>query len=181
MSGRVGVTYQVQPQPWDESCTRWVPAGPLRIGVEWRDVDPQALLATYGEGTSDMAEIVEKSPAGGFYDKGVSLHVCAVEPAHEFLRFDVFDDDPHYHYIHAGDEIVNNVIDFDVLAHGEMLPWVIERLRHRLPEMLPHANGGHLVAQIDQAALDAVIDRIETIAVTAQADVRAARAARPPE
>ena len=67
---------------------------------------------------------------------------------------------------------------FDVLAHGEMLPWVIEQLRTRLPQMLPHAKGADLVPKIDHALLDPVIDQVEVIATKAQADVRALRAAR---
>ncbi len=75
------------------------------------------------------------SPDGGFFDKGVSLHVCAVDPAHEFLRFDVFDDDPHYHYVDTSGT-ANRVVAFDEVAHGDMLPWALDRLRSHLPAML---------------------------------------------
>jgi hypothetical protein len=173
----VGKVYGIPPQPPVEENTTYLPAGALTIGVEYRDVNPENLLATYKD-TAYLDELLEKSPEGGFADEGVSIHVCATDGGHEFLRFDVFDDDPHYHYIHAGDEIVNNVIDFDVLAHGEMLTWVIERLRTRLPDMLPHARGDHLVPLIDQSVLDPVIDQVEAIATKAQSDVRAMRAAR---
>ena len=62
--------------------------------------------------------MLEQSPEGGFADEGVSLHVIDASDAHEYLRFDMFDDEPHYHYIHKPDDgsIVNNVIDFDVPA-----------------------------------------------------------------
>ena len=46
-----------------------------------------AAPATYGAGTEDMAEIEERSPEGGFTDRGVSIHVCATDGGHEFLRF----------------------------------------------------------------------------------------------
>jgi hypothetical protein len=61
-------------------------------------------------------ELLEKSPEGGFADEGVTIHVFDASDGHEYLRFDVFDDEPHYHYIHrtVGDTVVNNVIDFDV-------------------------------------------------------------------
>jgi hypothetical protein len=174
MSERVGVTYQVQPQPWDESCTHWVPAGPLRIGVEWRDVDPRALLATYGEGTADMAEIVEKSPAGGFYDKGVSLHICSVEPAHEYLRFDVFDDDPHYHYVDTSGQS-NRVVAFDEVAHGDMLPWALDRLRRNLPPMLRAAGGDDVAAQVEAltpSELESAVDAVAELAAEARRSQR---------
>jgi len=170
----VGVTYQVQPQPWDESCTRWVAAGPLRIGVEWRDVDPEALLATYGAGTDDMAEIVEKSPAGGFFDKGVSLHVCAVDPAHEFLRFDVFDDDPHYHYVDTSGQS-NRVVAFDEVAHGDMLPWALDRLRTNLPAMLRGAGGDGVAALVEgmpASELAVAVDEVAALATEARRSQR---------
>ena len=60
-------------------------------------------------------------------------------------------------------------------ALGEMLPWVIERLRTRLPEMLTAAGGAHLVDQLDPAALRPVIDEVATMAEGAQQAHRAAR------
>ena len=175
----IGKVYGIPPQPPIDENTTYFAAGALTIGVEYRDVNPDNLVDTYKDNPAYLAELLAKPPAGGFTDEGVSIHVCATDGGHEYLRFDVFDDEPHYHYIHAGDEVVNNVIDFDEQAHGEMLPWVIERLRTRLPEMLPHAKGDALVPQIDHALLDPVIDQVEAIAAKAQSDVRAVRAARP--
>jgi hypothetical protein len=170
---RIGKVYNVHPMPPDPGATRWLPAGVLTIGVEYREVDPAALEATYSGDADDMAEIEEKSPPGGFSDEGVSIHVCGTEDQHEYLRFDVFVDEPHYHYVDRSGE-VNNVIDFDVHAHGEMLPWTIAALRHRLPQMLPHAGGAHLVAGIDDAVLGPVVDEVAALAERAQAAQRAA-------
>lgn len=167
---RVGTVYKVQPQPWEEDDTRWVDAGPVRFGVEWRDVDPAALLATYGEGTADMAEIIEKSPEGGFYDRGVSIHVCATRGGHEYLRFDVFDDDPHYHYVDTSGE-ANRVVPFDAIAGGDMLPWVVDRLRTRLATMLEGADAGDLAAEVagyDGSRLSAAVDAVERLATAAR-------------
>jgi len=63
---------------------------------------------------------------------------------------------------------VNNVIDFDTTAHGEMLPWAIERLRTRLPAMLSEAEGGHLVSELDADLVGRVIDEVQGIAENAQ-------------
>jgi hypothetical protein len=174
----IGKVYGIPPQPPVAENTTYLQAGAVTIGVEYRDVNPDNLVETYKDNPAYLEELLEKSPAGGFADEGVSIHVCATDGGHEYLRFDVFDDDPHYHYIHAGDEVVNNVVEFDVLAHGEMLPWVIERLRTRLPEMLPHAQGDHLVPLLDHALLDPVIAQVEAIATKAQAEVRAVCVAR---
>src|SRR5690606_35752057 len=116
--------------------TRWFDAGAVRIGVEYRDVDPEALLATYEGDADHLAELQARSPEGGFSDRGVSLHVCGADDGHEYLRFDVFDGEPHYHYVVPGAETLNNVVEFDAVAHGDMLPFALGCLRHRLAEML---------------------------------------------
>ena len=42
MSRPPGTVYGIPPQPPDENSTTWFPAGALTIGVEYRDVDPEA-------------------------------------------------------------------------------------------------------------------------------------------
>jgi hypothetical protein len=170
---RIGKVYNVPPMPPEASATRWLPAGVVTLGVEYREVDPAALAETYQGNAEHMAEIEEHSPAGGFTDAGVSIHVCGTDDHHEYLRFDVFDGEPHYHYVHRSGT-VNNVIDFDEHAHGEMLPWALECLRHRLPAMLPHAGGEHLVGGLDDAVIGPVVDEVAALAKRAQADQRAA-------
>lgn len=176
MSGThfVGKVYGIPPQPPVEENTRWLEAGVLTLGVEYRDVNPGTLTATY-QGTVYMEELLEKSPEGGFADEGVTIHVSETADGHEYLRFDCFDAEPHYHYIHKtppGAEPVNNVIDFDVHAHGDMLPWAIRRLRERLPAMLTEAGGEHLVGKLDQAVLDPVIDEVAAMAEDARTRLR---------
>jgi hypothetical protein len=176
---RIGVVYNMAPQPPSETDTRWVPAGVLTIGVEYRDVNPDELMELYEDDPAQLAELLEKSPEGGFSDNGVSIHVRGTDDGHEYLRFDVFDDEPHYHYIHntgPEEEIVNNVVTFDTFAFGEMLPIAIGWLRERLPEMLPRAGGGHLVAGLDPALLELAIDEVADVARTAQEDLRRLRA-----
>jgi hypothetical protein len=173
----IGKVYAIAPQPVDPDNTRWFPAGVITIGVEYRDVDPAGLIATYQDDPDQLAELLEKSPAGGFSDEGVSLHVIETDGGHEYLRFDAFDDEPHYHYIHRSQQIVNNVIDFDVVAHGDMLAWALERIRTRLPEMLAEAGGGHLAAGLDPAAVGTVVDEVEPLARQARQAFRDRRAA----
>jgi hypothetical protein len=173
----IGKVYSIPPQPAVAENTRYIPAGNVTIGVEYRDLDPQSLIETYKHDPKQLAEMLEKSPQGGFTDEGVSIHVCGTDDKWEYLRFDCFDDEPHYHYVHRGDETVNQVLDYDADAHGEMLPWIIHVLRTRLPKMLPNANGGHLVGDLDQAAIDRAVGEVEQLAVAAQQKVRAARAA----
>ena len=173
----IGKVYNIPPQPPAPENTRYLPAGAITFGIEYRDVDPESLAATYADDAAHLAELEEKSPEGGFSDEGVSIHVCGTDDGHEYIRFDVFDDEPHYHYIHRtrdGAEVVNNVIDFDTTAHGEMLPWAIERLRTRLPAMLTEAEGAHLVSDLDPELVGRVIDEVQGIAEQAQRARRSA-------
>jgi hypothetical protein len=173
----IGKVYNIPPQPPSESDTHYLPAGVITFGVEYRDLDPASLAATYAGNADHLAELEERSPEGGFSDEGVSIHVCGTDDNHEYVRFDVFDDEPHYHYIHHPDDngdIVNNVIEFDRTSLGEMLPWAIERLRTRLPQMLTEAGGGHLVPRLDAELLEGVIGEVEAMAERAQRDRQAA-------
>jgi hypothetical protein len=167
----IGKVYNIPPQAPAPENTRYLQAGAITFGIEYRDVDPESLEATYADDAAQLAELEEKSPEGGFSDEGVSIHVCGTDDGHEYIRFDVFDDEPHYHYIHRtpnGAEVVNNVIDFDTTAHGDMLPWAIERLRTRLPAMLTGAEGGHLVPKLDADLVERVVDEVQRIAEQAQ-------------
>jgi hypothetical protein len=174
----VGAVYGIPPQPPVAANTRYLDAGVLRIGVEYRDVDPDALRATYAGNAAQLAELEERSPAGGFSDEGVSLHVCDARDGHEYLRFDLFDGEPHYHYNHRpgpDGEIVNNVVPYDVTAGGDMLDWAFERLGTRLPAMLAKAGGADLVPELDPAVLGPVLERAREMATAARDACRAAR------
>jgi hypothetical protein len=158
----IGKTYNIPPQPPAAEHNHLIAAGALTFGVEYRDVDPEMLRATYAGNESHLAELEERSPEGGFYDRGVSIHVCGTDDGHEYLRFDCFDDEPHYHYVHRTTDgsVVNQVIDFDVVAHGDMLTWAIGCLRTRLPEMLRAAGGGHLAGELDASVLEPAIEQV---------------------
>ena len=120
----VGKVYGIPPQPPVDENTRTFRAGAITLRRRVPRPRPRGSLAeTYKDNPQYLAELREKSPEGGFSDEGVSIHVCDAGDGHEYLRFDVFDDEPHYHYIHrtVDDTVVNNVIDFDAVAHGDML------------------------------------------------------------
>lgn len=174
----IGKVYGIPPQPHSARDTRMVPAGAVTFGVEYRDLDPESLRATYAGNDEHLAELERESPDGGFTDEGVSIHVFDAADGWELLRFDVFEGEPHYHYVHRvpeGGEVVNNVVDFDEVAHGDMLPWVLERLRTRLGEMLTCAGDADLAARIDPALVGPAVDEVAALAEAAQAQLRAER------
>ena len=64
-------------------------------------------------------------------DQGVSIQVLGKvrNKSTELLRFDCFDQRPHYHYDPDGK---NERIDLDVTTHGNPLAWTLQQLRTRL-------------------------------------------------
>jgi hypothetical protein len=171
----VGKVYGIPPQPPVEENTRKVSAGAVVFGVEYRDLDPEGLIETYKDNAAYLAEMLEESPEGGFTDEGVSIHVWGADDGHEYLRFDMFDAEPHYHYVHRSADVVNNVIEYDVAALGDMLPWVVERLRTRLPDMLTEAGAADVAGRLDPGVVNGVIDEIERMAVAARRQQQALR------
>jgi hypothetical protein len=171
----IGKVYGIPPQPPVEENTRRFPAGAITFGVEYRDLDPESLVATYQDNPEYLAELLAKSPEGGFTDEGVTIHVFDAHDGHEYLRFDVFDDEPHYHYIHrtVDDTVVNNVIDFDTVAHGDMFPWTFERLHDHLSAMLAQAGGAELAEQLDDDLVQRVLADVEACAAGVRSGAQA--------
>lgn len=165
----LGVIYQVQPQPPEPAYTRWLPAGAVTFGVEHRDVDPAGLATTYGADTAAMDEIEQHSPEGGFHDSGVSLHVNGTDDGHEYLRFDLFEGEPHYHYVRpSGDH--NHVVPVDPVAQGDLLAFALRCLRERLAPMLAEAGGDQVAARLDPAVQGPVLDEVERLARSLSAE-----------
>jgi hypothetical protein len=159
----IDTVYNVQPQPPEPAHTRWFPAGAITLGIEHRDVDPEGLAATYGDDDAAMAEIDEHSPDGGFHDTGVSIHVNGTDDGHEYLRFDLFEGEPHYHYVRpSGDH--NHVVPIDPVAQGDLFDFAFGCLRHRLDAMLRHAGGAAVADALDAEVQRPVIDEVEVLA-----------------
>ena len=165
----IGKTYNMPPQPADDAATTYLDAGAVTIGVEYRVVDPESLRETYKGNAEQLAELEERSPEGGFFAEGLSLHVVAKFDGHEYLRFDLFDDPPHYHYNHPvrDGQYTNNVIDYDVASNGPMLDWTLERLRTRLPEMLRQAGGSAVADEVDPGVVGPVLAEVQRLASAA--------------
>ena len=138
----LGTEYPVMPiPPVPEHCIE-VPAGAVTLVVEARDL-------------SD-----EPQPVGGFDDFGASLHVVGPDGA-EYVRFDCFDKEPHYHYIRPSEE-TNIIVRLDDIAEGDPIEWTIGRLRNRLPEMLEHA-GAASVAESVRGQLPPLMGALDTV------------------
>jgi hypothetical protein len=165
-----GTTYSVPPIPPDDAHTTYVDAGALRIGVEYRLLDDAELAANY-EG-DEMAEVQDALDGAVVEDNGASIHVLGREDGHEYLRFDLFEQGPHYHYIDLGGQ-EQTIVDFDRVALGEMLPWALAQLRDRVVPMLEHAGGEKLAREVEAhtGPLHASLAKVERLVKVAQAEL----------
>jgi hypothetical protein len=144
-----------------EHTARFV-AGCVTIGVEYRVLDESAILAYYGPDA--RAKFPNGAPAGMgavINEDGLSVHVFGTADGHEYLRFDCFDDAPHYHYLDPPSSR-NVVHDYDAVAHGPIVDWAFFALRTRLTEMLTHAGAPQRAATVDPRVVDEVLPAVET-------------------
>lgn len=152
--------YEVLPIPARMAFTHLFAAGPIQIGVEYRLLNEEIIAAEYGE--DSRAKFGNKAPPGlptTIDEDGVSIHVFDAAARREYLRFDSFDDFPHYHYIDPDAER-QTVHDFDEVADGPMDAWVIRCLSARLPEMLACAGAESLARQLDPKTLEPVLEHV---------------------
>src|SRR5262249_38518030 len=96
-------------------------------------------------------------------DSGISIHVSGASDRAEYLRFDCFEHEPHYHYIvpATGSQVR---IPYDDTANGPMLDWALDKLRHRLVPMLREAGAGDLADASDGRAVAKALDEVEALA-----------------
>jgi hypothetical protein len=154
------IEYRTLPVPAFDQFTARFDAGPVVFGVEYRVLNEAMILEFYGDDA--RAKFDGKVPAGMgavIDEDGLALHVFDHE-GRELLRFDCFDDAPHYHYL---DPAVprNVVIEYDTVASGPIIPWAFRTLRTRLADMLGHVGRFDLAGALHQATVAATLDLVE--------------------
>lgn len=158
MSLTLGHVFKAMPIPAAETRTTYFEAGPIRLGVEIRGVDGDFVSDQYRDASeAERAEIEAYKPEKP--DSGVSLHVFSADGL-ERLRFDCFDDQPHYHYI-DWDRREHLYVLFDSVANGDMTGWALDCLRDRLRPMLRAAGAHELADAVDDASLAAVLPHVQ--------------------
>ena len=168
---------------WDEM--RSIDAGAVTIGVVHREFTLES-LEPYKE-SPGVQEIIDRIKNEGFYDRGVSVYVYQSGTKRDYLRFDCFEAEPHYHYHHlhalrdagAAIEMAHQQISghaesitmngfwhqlpFDSAANGDIRAWALDRLRTRLPEMLTEAGEPGLAARVDMDLVRAALAGAEPL------------------
>lgn len=132
--------------PIEHHC-QWFDAGPVSIAVEARAL---------GDSPTRMV-------------RGPSIHVFDARHEEEFLRFDVFGQVLHYHYIL--NEANHNILwGYDPDTNGPMIPWIAAALRDRLPTLLRRAGQHALATQVEESGWDSsVLPAVERAAAAALA------------
>jgi len=151
---RRGNRYEQLPIPMVAEHCRPVDAGAVRLIVESRQLTNEILADTYQGAVK---------PGIDFDDFGATLHVCGTADGLEYLRFDCFENEPHYHYIEpaAG---ANVVVRIDELAVGDPVEFSLNCVERHLPDMLRNCGvpelADEVAGQLDRvkAAVDAVRD-----------------------
>ncbi len=125
--------------------TEYLPAGPVTIGVEYRYLNADIIVAEFRKQNRPREEMPD--PATIATEEGVSIHVMTDVDGElkEYIRFDCLSSGPHYHYICYGQDFPGDtdhsiIGSVDPDAQGEAIPWTLERLRTRLPQMLAFAG-----------------------------------------
>jgi hypothetical protein len=92
---------------------------------------------------------------------GPTVRVLGSEDEHEYLRFDMFNVNAHYHYEPPAEK--ERILMIDTVADGDPVDWAIGRLRGRLAPMLVAAGAEGLAGELDETTLTAAVDRVETL------------------
>ena len=135
---RRGNRYAMLPIPMVAEHCIPVDAGAVQLVVESRQLTNQILDYTY-HGTAD-ADV-------HFDDFGATLHVCGTADGLEHLRFDCFENEPHYHYIEQAVP-ANTIVRIDELAVGDPIEFSLACVEGHLADMLRNCGVEALAEQV---------------------------------
>jgi hypothetical protein len=164
---QVGVRYDVPVIAPVPAHTVYFESGALSVGVEFRLLTDNLVDQAYADKDPEITARIEALRTMGFDDNGLSFHVCDARSGVEYLRFDMFEDGPHYHYLHAA-EGYHEVVMYDHFASGPMFEWAIACLRSHLPDMLRYCRQDDLAGRVTQGDVDELVPQILDAAATAR-------------
>ena len=154
--------YSVMPIAPIEANTTFFAAGAVRFGVEFRELtDAVAASAVLEGATGD-----ERGQTTELDDRGVSIHVFGNQDGEEreFLRFDCFLEDPHYHYI-SWREHSNEMLHMDPSLSGDPVEFALECIGRRLPSLLARAGAQEVAEAIDPSSVERALQEVRDTAM----------------
>jgi hypothetical protein len=97
----------------------------------------------------------------GVESGGPTVRVLGGDDEHEYLRFDLFNVSPHYHYEPPAEQ--ERILMIDTVAEGDVVSWGVTRLRDRLVPMLVEAGGQGLADALDEQVVARAVDDVESL------------------
>jgi hypothetical protein len=158
---RRGNRYDRLPIPMVEEHCIPVAAGAVQLVVESRRLTTAIVEETYqGAVAADVP----------FDDGGATLHVLGTDDGLEHLRFDCFEQEPHYHYIDQAD-VGNTVVRIDELAVGDPIEFTLACVEQHLSDMLGNCNVPALADEVKgrMDEVHAAMPEVRALMVRAQA------------
>ncbi len=156
----MAITYRTLPVPAFVEHTAMVVAGAVTIGVEYRHLDEAVIMRFYGPDARAKFDNVAPAGMGAVVEEdGLALHVFGSDDRLEYLRFDCFDDAPHYHYLDPHTP-TNVVVDYDPVAGGPAVEWALGAIEGRVAAMLAHAGADELASRVDVASVRAAMPQV---------------------
>ena len=155
--------YTGMPIPPIKENMREFNAGAITIGVEFRVLN-DAVVASLG-----LTEIAASNEYPTLDDNGVSIHVFVNNDEGNFerLRFDCFQNDPHYHYLSIKNKF-QDVIHIDKTVTGDPVTWALDLLRTRLPIMLGRADIDNPDSLVDSKRIEEILPLVTEAAFRAR-------------
>ena len=142
--------------------TEYISAGAVTFGVEVRVLNYETATAAYAGNQEKLAMLADMKKNGvALDDGGVSLHVFGHRgggPA-EYLRFDCFAQDPHYHYM-LPERDIHYRLELEDTARGDPLGWALNSLKTKLAAMLADAGAVDLAAQVDPREIETAMPEV---------------------
>src|SRR5262245_10580959 len=138
--------------------TRYVDAGPLSIGVEYRFLNDKVIDEYFEPDAPDLKIIRAKRIEGGFDEQGLSIHIIDRRNSTEYIRFDMFPGEPHYHYI--PDRDYQYIIPYDPNAAGDFEQFALQCIRLRLPAMLRFVGADEFADEVAKLDMEAMSERV---------------------
>ncbi len=129
-----------------------IQAGPITFALQHRYLDGGA---PHNQGAGGLG--------GSHADQGLCIQAVGNVRGKEteLLRFDCFDNHPHYHY---GPENKNERIMLDPTVTGNPMGWTINQLKTRLPDMLRRAGYDELANRVNAGLVSQKVIELEAAA-----------------
>ncbi|WP_131831567.1 DUF7700 domain-containing protein [Pseudofrankia asymbiotica] len=148
-------------------------ASTLALSVSVRQMKLNAAyLMKNGKTQSEIDELLKGSD--GLVDGGITISVLSADKNTEYVRLDMFDDIPHYHYFsnwHDDEAYTNYTIALDTAAVADPIDWAVQTLRVRAKEMVTRAGGEAAAAEVDWDVIPGAVDKLAQLVAERRARV----------